>query len=308
MEVGHPQITAPTFRYNRRRERGGSGDPGTTTASSSGESPAAGPAIRGPREAPGPELRPRSPPDGAVRQPGSGPGHPNPRGSRGARRAGTEPASCRRRHREERRGGEAGRKDATYSEGSRLFLSMADDIGRDGSFVACLWCDLPPLPPQRPSALDALSPAALPLRPPMTFTGFPPATPKRDTNAGWGGCRAPAAGLPAGSNLPSSPRSSRAPGGGAAPPAAALRAGGRRLPRLPRPPLPARRHRCPPGRCPPLSGACPAAALSSPRGAGRVLRPGSSASLLVLRGAAPALRFHFLFPDHDSNTIEGNHA
>lgn len=110
-----------------------------------------------------------------------------------------------------------------------------------------------------------------------------------------------AAGLPAGSNLPSSPRSSCAPGGGAAPPAAALRADGRRLPRLPRPPLPAR-------RCPPLSGACPAAALSSPRGAGRVLRPGSSASLLVLRGAAPALRFHFLFPDHDSNTIEGNHA
>lgn len=130
---------------------------------------------------------------------------------------------------------------------------MADDIGRACSFVACRWWwDLPPLPPHRLSALGAFSAAEFPLRPPMTFTGFPPATPKTDrererkrkSRLGWGcgsaGCSPPGSGF-AGSNLPSPPRSSFAPAFGAAPAAAAAAPapGGKRLPRLPRlPPLP----------------------------------------------------------------------
>lgn len=105
----------------------------------------------------------------------SPPGLPGTQCRRRLRRGGrAAPGGARGRWRE----GDRAEKARTYSEGSRLFLSMADDIGRAGSFVACRWWALPPPPPQRLSARGALSPAALPRRPAMTFTGFPPAAPR----------------------------------------------------------------------------------------------------------------------------------
>lgn len=75
----------------------------------------------------------------------------------------------------------------------------------------------------------------------------------------------------------------------------------------------------PPGRTEPLAPSARVAARSSPPWAGRGRRPGggegtvlspqapSSLGKVYFRSASLCLWFHFLFPDHDSNTIEGNH-
>lgn len=102
-------------------------------------------------------------------------------------------------------------------------------------------------------------------------------------------------------------------------PAAATRSGSARLARC-------RRLRAargdgarPPGSTEPLAPSARVAARSSPPWAGRgrwpgggegtVLSPPAPSSLgkVYFRSASLCLWFHFLFPDHDSNTIEGNH-